>query len=654
MSGITASFHAAVRQGAELLETRQATLWVGEDVSSMVLPTGIRLLRKIARVTLQALSHHTQLLPSSAEMVSRLQSLGAELSLSVADRSIGRNLPISLEDPYDGTQARIPEWQALLQATHRGIPGYAHRAIVALVEAGFAGRVVTANQDELLESAALRLGHRLPVLNAVAGESLLDQNGKAHLFKLHGTSSRPDQWPLDLHRLHLACDSSLMAGLRRALETCPTLVLGYRGPDPFDLWPMLATTRLQSLIWADETPSASRVERFVPRAGPQLLEGDFAERLLSVQGGWRVRGRLSSYLEGLCQALQVEVPGASPDEEVTALRDLDELAWFNGDDQPLSPPLLALCDHLRRHWVGAFALLTWLDLWSEEALAELFARRSTLERTLETPHERAWFRYLLGQTGRAQVEEVLLAHFIGSPRVSQETSARPRLERALSALELSDLLPSERPLHDEELELERAELSFALSGAVSFLPAPSQVTAELASFTHIERWHRLKAAGAVARQQWSVASQELTRAYAHGGDSGSPLMRLRARLALAGLLQRLLERDDPAPLVGVLSALKRKEPALAHAQISPGTAPGLAVGLALRYYDQALGGYAVTLPTLQPRLEPLVRRFIQLAFHQEDLDPMPYLFDREPQRGRTYSYLPHVENTLAELLSTGG
>lgn len=654
MSGITASFQAAVRQGVEHLETRQATLWVGEDVSSMVLPTGIRLLRKIARVTLQALSHHHFLLPTSEQMVSRLESLGAELSLSVADRSIGRNLPISLEDPFDGTQARIPEWQALLQATHRGIPGYAHRAIVALVEAGFAGRVVTANHDELLESAALRLGYRLNVLNAVGGETPSEQGIRSHLFKLHGTSSRPDQWPLDLHRLHLACDSSLMAELRRTLETCPTLVLGYRGPDPFDLWPMLATTRLNGLMWADETPAASRVERFVPRAGPQLLEGDFAERLLSVQGGWRVRGRLSSFLEGLCQALKVEVPGAAPDEEVTALRDLDELAWFHGDDQPLSPTLLALCEHLQGHWVGAFALLTWLELWSDEALADIFSRRKSLEASLETPHERAWFRYLLAQTGRSQVEEALISHFIGAERPPLEHSSALRLERALSALDLSDLLPSERPLHDEELELERAELSFARSGDVSFLPAPSQVTAELASFTHIERWHRLKAAGAVARQQWSVASQELTRAYAHGGESGSPLMRLRARLALAGLLQRLLEREEIAPLMGVLNALKRKESALAHAQISPATASSLAVGLALRYYDQALGGYAVSLPTLQPHLEPVVRRFIQLAFHREDLDPMPFLFDRDPHRGRTYSYLPNVEDILAALLNNGG
>lgn len=653
MPGSQVPFQNLVRHMAELLNQRSATLWLGEDVSSISLPTGVRLLRKIARVTLHALQPITQSLPSSDAMVQKLESLGAELALSVADRSIGRVLPVALEDPFDGVRARLPEWQSLLQTSLRGMPGYVHRAIATLAEAGYVARIVTNNQDELMEAAALRIGYKLPVVNAIEGDPIPEGVFKSYLFKLHGTSSRPDGWPMDLHRLHLACDSSAMASLRTVLESWPLIVLGYRGPDPFDLWPLLTRTRLAGLVWADESRKTIEVQKFSPRAGPQILEGDFASRLLRVHGGWRVQSRLPMLLEAVCEALDVTVFGPAPDEEETALRDLDDLFFSTRDDQPLSPALQQLAQRLRTHWVGAFALITWLDLWSEEALDQVFRNRVALEQTLPDNKSRAWFRVLLAQTGRPQVEEAFIRHFSGDDAPPSEPATVTRLGRALAALDLKGFLPSERPAHEEELEVERDELGFALTRSGSYLPPPSQVTAEIPSVTHTERWHRLKAAGAVSRQQWSVAIQELLRALAQGGESGSPLMKLRARLAMALSLHHLIRKEDPAPLVGVLSALKRKEPNVTAQVITSANAVSIAAGLALRLYDQVLQGYAIHLPTLQPRLKPVVEQFIELAFLVSELEPVPYFFDRDPERGRSYSYLPDVESLLAATIAFG-
>lgn len=651
MPGSQVPLQNLVRHLTELLSQRNATLWLGEDVSSIVLPTGSRLLRKIARVTLHALEPITQHLPTGDALVQRLASLGAELALSVADRSIGRVLPVALEDPFDGARARLPEWQHLLQSSLRGNPSYVHRAIATLAEAGYVARIITNNQDELMEAAALRIGYKLPVVHAIEGDPIPEGVFKSYLFKLHGTSSRPDGWPMDLHRLHLVCDSSAMESLRTVLENSPLITLGYRGPDPFDLWPLLTRTRLAGLVWADESRSSVDVQRFSPRAGPQILEGDFADRLLNVHGGWRVKGRLPMILEDVCESLGLSVFGPAPDEEQTALRDLDDLYLSMGEDRPLSPSLQQLAQRLRSHWVGAFALITWLDLWSEEALDHVFRNRLALEQTLPDNRSRAWFRVLLAQTGRPQVEEAFIRHFNGDDAPPTDPATVTRLGRALAALDSKGILPSERAAHEEELEVERDELGFALTRSGSYLPPPSQVTAEIPSFTHTERWHRLKAAGAVSRQQWSVAIQELLRALAQGGESGSPLMKLRARLALALSLHQLIRKEDTAPLVGVLSALKRKEPNVTAQVITPANAVGIAAGLALRLYDQVLQGYAVHLPTLQPRLKPVVEQFIELAFLVSELEPVPYFFDRDPTRGRSYSYLPEVESLLAATIA---
>lgn len=674
MPGSRVSFQNVVRHTADLLAQRNATLWVGEDVSSLLIPTGTRLLQKIARVTLHALQPLTPHLPGSEQVVERLQGLGAEMALSLADRSIGRIHPIAVEDPFDGVRQRLPEWQTLLQSTLKGMPGYVHRAIVTLAEAGYVARITTPNQDELLEQAAKRIGYKLPIINAVEGDPIPEGIFKSYLFKLHGTSSRPDAWPLDLHRLHLSCDSTSLAGLREMLESHPLLVLGYRGPDPFDLWPLLARSRLKNLVWADESLGTMEVSRFSPRAGPQILEGDFAERLLNVHGGWRLRGRLPTFLEAVCDALNVEVMGPAPDEDETALRDFDDLSFAlssfalssaggtaatgstpaRAEEQPLSPGLVSLGEQLRKHWVGAFALITWLDLWPEAALEDLFVRRSSLEQRLGSPKERAWFRYLLAQTGRPQVEEAFVRHFSGKPLVSPDVTTQRRLTRALEALDLSDIPAPQRPAHDEEVDVERGELGFALTGSQTYLPSPSQVTAEIPSFTHTERWHRMKAAGAVARSQWSVASQELSRALAQGGESGSPLMKLRARLALASVLHLLLMREDLAPLVGVLQALKRREPSLASQVVSAGNAVQLGAALALKLYGQVLEGYAIVLPTLQPSLGPVVQQYIDLAFQIDDFEPVPFFFDRDSERGRAYSFLPNVESALAEMMAGDG
>jgi len=164
--------------------------------------------------------------------------------------------------------------------------------------------------------------------------------------------------------------------------------------------------------------------------------------------------------------------------------------------------------------------------------------------------------------------------------------------------------------------------------------------------THAERWLRLKAAGAVCRRQWSVAIHELSRALAEGMESGAPLMKLRARVGLAGVLTHLLGAAEPAPLVGCLKALKRSDRGLATQVIDRDTAPIIGLALTLRLLDETLEGFGVFLPTLQPPLEPIFDDFLRLALRAYGEDAPQYLFDREIAHGRSYAYLPHIEKRL--------
>lgn len=631
------------------------TLWIGEEIAGSALPVGVRMLRKLARLVRHALVPLGIPVPPTEELVNRLLALGPEQALALADRTLGRTVPISLEDPFDGGAARLPEWQALLENTLRGSPLYVHRAIVSLLACGKVARVVTPNQDELLEIAARRLGLNLPVVDPTGGDPLPALDTPGCLVKVHGTVSRPASWPLDLHRLHSVSSQPWIEGLRQRMFGHPLLVLGYRGPDPFDLWPLLTRLEPAGLLWANEQAGPILVQRLEADHGQggahPLPHADFADRLLQPRGGWRVRGRLGLVLEQLCMASGVVVPGPSPDEDQTSVRDLDELFWGEGEEPPLSGTLEPLARKLTTSWVGAFALLVWLDLLPPEHLSQVGHQLDALEKRLHLPAERAWFRVLMGQTGRPLVEDAFLRYFLGQASSPSDSQSKARLARAVGACDLTPFGLGEKPLSEDEAQVERSELQFILTGSASHLPSPAQVMEDLQSITHVERWHRLKAAGAVSRGQWSVATQELAKAQAHSGASGSPLMKLRAQLALAALLTRLLRHQDSSALVGALQALARREKALAREVITPATAPGLAARLALRYYEVALQDYAIQFPSLQPRLRLVVESFEGLARTVLGANADTWLLDRTPESGRLYRYLPEVESILLEIIA---
>lgn len=638
--------HCAVR----LLGHPGVTLWVGEEIAGSALPVGLRMLRKIARLLRHALLPLGIPMPPIEHLVSRMLSLGPELALAVADRTLGRTVPISLEDPFDGGAARLPEWQTLLDQSHRGLPTYCHRAIVALVASGRVARIVTPNHDELLETAARRLGVSLPVVDPGVGDPIPPPSASGYLCKVHGTVSRPAGWPVDLHRLHAGNNQAWLEGMRDCMHGQPLLVLGYRGPDPFDLWPLLTQTEPSGLLWANEHAGPVQVKRAEPGRHPLPSTADLADRLLQRQGGWRVWGRLTLVLEQICQAVGLSVPGPSPDEDQTGLRDLDELFWPEGEDPPLSPSLEPLARKLSGSWIGALALMIWLDLFPPEVLNHLGQLRESLEKKLHLNAERAWLRVLLGHSGRPLVEDAFHRFFLGLPITPPDSQSRARLARAIAAFDLSPFGPGERPLSEEEARVERAELQFVLTGSPTHLPSPAQVMEEMASITHVERWHRLKAAGAVTRGQWSVATQELAKAQTHGGESGSPLMKLRAQLALAALLTRLLRQNESAALVGALQALARREKTLAREVITSANAAELAGQLALRTFEAVLQGYAVQLPSFQPSLRPVAESFVVLVRSVQGSQTDTWLFDRSQVSGRLYRYLPEVESILNEII----